>query len=336
MKAVAIRQSLPLTDPNALLDLELAAPVASGRDLLVEVKAISVNPIDCKMRMRALPQAGGPKVLGWDAVGVVKAVGPEASLFKVGDEVFYAGDVTRDGSNSELQLIDERIVGRKPAKLSWAESAAVPLTSVTAWEMLFDRLQLPKDDDKAVLLISGAAGGVGSIMIQLAKALTKAKVIATASRETSQAWVSELGADLVVNHHQGLANELANAGIANVTHIASLTHTHQHFNDFATVIAPQGKICLIDDPAEPLDIMQLKAKSVSLIWELMFTRSRFQTDDMIEQHNILNQVADLLDNGRIRSTLQQNLGRICAENVKQAHLAIESGQTIGKIVLEGF
>ena len=336
MKAVAINQSLPIDHPDALLDVELASPEVSGRDLLVEVEAISVNPIDCKMRMRALPEKGAYKVLGWDAVGTVKAVGTDATLFKPGDKVFYAGDITRSGSNSELQLIDERIVGRKPKSLTSAEAAAVPLTAITAWEMLFDRLQLSKDDETATLLISGAAGGVGSIMIQLVKALTKAKVIATASRQDSQDWVTSLGADVVINHHEGMEKVLKAQGISAVTHIASLTHTHQHFDDFAEVIAPQGKICLIDDPAEPLDIMKLKMKSVALIWELMFTRSRFETEDMIEQHHILNSVSELLDNGKIRSTLQNNYGKISAENLKKAHAAIESGKSIGKIVLEGF
>lgn len=336
MKAVAINLSLPIDHPDALLDVELASPEVSGRDLLVEVEAISVNPIDCKMRMRALPEKGDYKVLGWDAVGTVKTVGPDATLFKPGDKVFYAGDITRSGSNSELQLIDERIVGRKPKSLTSAEAAAVPLTAITAWEMLFDRLQLPKDNETATLLISGAAGGVGSIMIQLVKALTKAKVIATASRQDSQDWVASLGADVVINHHEGIEKALKAQGISSVTHIASLTHTHQHFDDFAEVIAPQGKICLIDDPAEPLDIMKLKMKSVALIWELMFTRSRFETEDMIEQHHILNSVSELLDTGKIRSTLQNNYGKITAENLKKAHAAIESGKSIGKIVLEGF
>lgn len=336
MKAVAINQSLPINHPNSLLDVELPTPEPKGRDLLVEVQAISVNPIDCKMRMRALPEKGDYKVLGWDAVGVVTAVGPDTSLFKPGDRVFYAGDVTRQGSNSQYQLVDERIVGYAPKSLTNAEAAAVPLTAVTAWEMLFDRLQLPTNDDTATLLISGAAGGVGSIMIQLAKSLTQAKVIATASRDDSQAWVKSLGADVVINHHDGIENALKSAGVSSVSHIASLTHTHQHFDDFAAVIAPQGKICLIDDPAQALDIMQLKAKSVALIWELMFTRSRFQTDDMIEQHRILNQVATLLDDNKLKSTVQNNLGSICADNLKKAHTAIETGATIGKIVLEGF
>lgn len=335
MKAVVINQSLPIDHPESLLDVEIPEPQAQGRDLLVEVQAISVNPIDCKMRMRALPEKGEYKVLGWDAVGVVKSIGPDVTLFKEGDKVFYAGDITRSGSNSQYQLIDERIAGRQPKTGNNADNAALPLTAITAWEMLFDRLTIPKDDS-ATLLISGAAGGVGSIMIQLAKTLTKAKVIATASREDSQAWVKSLGADAVINHHKGIANELARIGVESVTHIASLTHTHQHFDDFADIIAPQGKICLIDDPVEPLDIMKLKLKSVSLIWELMFTRSRFQTDDMIEQHRILNQVSELVDSGVIRSTVQNHFGSICAENLKKAHAAIESGNTIGKIVLEGF
>lgn len=338
MKAVALQQSLPIEHPESLLDVELPVPTPEGHDLLVEVQAISVNPIDCKMRIRALPepvQLEQAKVLGWDAVGVVKAVGDKVTLFKEGDEVFYAGDITRPGSNAEFQLIDERIVGYKPNSLSSAESAALPLTALTAWEMLFDRLQLPTDDS-AVLLISGAAGGVGSIMVQLAKARTQATVIATASRPESQDWVKSLGADIVINHRDDIAAELAKHNLNTVTHIASITHTHEHFDDFVEVIAPQGKICLIDDPATPLDIMKLKMKSVSLIWELMFTRSRFKTDDMIEQHHILNSVAELVDTGKVRTTLQQSAGTINAANLKKAHTQIESGTTIGKIVLAGF
>ena len=338
MNAVVFDKSKDINQPDALFNCQLPTPQASGFDLLVEVKAISVNPVDAKVRLRALPEKGEPKVLGWDACGVVVAKGENTRLFNVGDEVFYAGDVTRSGSYSQYQLIDERITGHKPKNLNHAEAAAVPLTSITAWEMLFDRLQINQVNSYQktpnVLLITGAAGGVGSMMIQLAKALTNATVIATASREDSQQWVKELGAGYVINHHNGIQQELNNLGISEVTHIASLTHTHQHFNDYIEIIKPQGKICLIDDPSEPLDFMALKAKSVSLIWELMFTRSRFDCEDLVEQHQILQKVSELLDAGTLKSTLKQELGDINASNLIKAHKLVESGTMIGKIALQ--
>ncbi len=338
MEAVVFDQSLAINEDGALFDKKLPTPQATGSDLLVQVKAISVNPVDAKVRLRALPEKGEPKVLGWDACGVVVAKGEDATLFNVGDEVFYAGDVTRPGSYSQYQLIDERITGIKPTNLNPAQAAAVPLTSITAWEMLFDRLQLDKVSNHQktpnVLLITGAAGGVGSMMIQLAKALTNAVVIATASREDSQQWVKELGADHVINHHNGIQQELNKIGINEVSHIASLTHTHLHFNDYIEIIKPQGKICLIDDPSEPLDFMALKAKSVSLIWELMFTRSRFGCEDMIEQHHILQKVSELLDAGTLKTTLKKELGDVNSHNLIKAHQLVESGSMIGKIALQ--
>lgn len=338
MDAVVFNKSQDINAPSALFDCQLPTPQPIGHDLLVEVKAISVNPVDAKVRLRALPEKGEPKVLGWDACGVVVAKGEDATLFKIGDEVYYAGDVTRPGSYSQYQLIDQRLTGHKPKNLSPAQAAAVPLTSITAWEMLFDRLQINQVNQHQktpnVLLITGAAGGVGSMMIQLAKALTNVVVIATASRQDSQQWVKELGADHVINHHHGIANELNKLGISPVTHIASLTHTHLHFNDYIEVIKPQGKICLIDDPSEPLDFMALKAKSISLIWELMFTRSRFGCEDMIEQHHILQKVSEMLDAGTLKSTLKQELGDINSLNLIQAHKMVESGTMIGKIGLQ--
>ncbi|NRB37671.1 MAG: zinc-binding alcohol dehydrogenase family protein [Pseudomonadales bacterium] len=340
MQAVVFDQSLDIQQSHALFDSSQPVPEASGHDLLVEVKAISVNPVDAKIRLRALPEKGQAKILGWDAVGVVKAIGSQVSLFNVGDEVFYAGDVTRAGCYSEFQLVDERIVGFKPKNLSNAEAAAVPLTSITAWEILFERLGVEKKSEyqstPSVLLIVGAAGGVGSMMIQLAKALTDVTVIATASREESQQWVQELGADHVIDHHAGIADELKRLGFDEVSFIASLTQTDKHFADYIEVIKPQGKICLIDDPAEPLDFMALKTKSVALIWELMFTRSLFQTEDMIEQHHLLNKVGELLSSGKIKSTLKQHMGKINSENLIKAHARIETQTMIGKLVLEGF
>jgi len=340
MKAVVFDQSLNIDSPQALFDDQLPIPQAKGSDLLIEVHAISVNPVDAKVRLRALPEKGEPKVLGYDAVGVVKQVGEDVSLFKVGQAVFYAGDITRPGSYSEYQLVDERIVGHKPKNVSNAQAAAIPLTAITAWEILFERLLIDvpaKHCQKPpVLLITGAAGGVGSMMIQLAKAKTDAIVIASASRDESQQWVKELGADHVINHHKGIKNELERIGIEVVSHIASLTHTHIHFDDYVEVIKPQGKICLIDDPTEPLNFMALKGKSVSLIWELMFTRSRFQTEDMIEQHHLLEEVSQLMEAGKVKSTVKLEMGTINSQNLIKAHKKVESETMMGKIVLEGF
>lgn len=342
MQAIVFNHSLPIDQENALFETTLDTPTATGRDLLVKIDAISVNPVDSKVRLRALPEQGEPKVLGFDAVGIVEAIGKDVSLFNVGDKVFYAGDVGRNGSNAEFQLVDERIVGKAPQKISTAHAAAVPLTAITAYEMLFDRLQVDYKNHynlaTPVILIVGAAGGVGSIMIQLAKALCpEAKVIATASRSESQDWCKKMGADHVISHAEkdgGIQTQLIAIGIEQVSHIASLTHTAQHFNDYVEIIKPQGKICLIDDPATPLNFSALKAKSVSLHWELMFTRPRFETEDMIKQHHILNKVSELLDAGSIQSTMTKNLGEITAENLILAHSIIEEGTMIGKIVLE--
>lgn len=342
MKAIVFNQSLPIDQPNALFEITLDKPTATGRDLLIKISAIGVNPVDSKVRLRALPDKvgkGAEKVLGFDAVGTVEAIGEQVSLFNVGDMVFYAGDVGRQGSNAEFQLCDERIVGFAPKNASHAQAAALPLTSITAYEILFDRLMIDQQNKYStaapVLLITGAAGGVGSIMIQLAKALCpQATVIATASREASQAWCEQMGADHVINHHDGIQNALEKLGIKEVSHIASLTHTNQHFDDYIEIIKPQGKICLIDDPATPLNFQALKMKSVSLHWELMFTRARFETEDMIKQHHILNEVAQLVDAGKIQSTLTENLGTMNADNLIKAHEKMERGDMIGKLVLE--
>lgn len=337
MKAVAYQQSLPITHAESLVDVELPDPVAQGHDLLVEVKAVSVNPVDTKVRQRSEPGNGEWKVLGWDAAGVVRSVGPEVHLFKPGDRVWYAGDLMRSGSNSELQIVDERIVGKMPATLDFATAAALPLTGVTAWEMLFDRLeiQLRKQYSEDALLIIGAAGGVGSIMVQLARRLTGLTVIGTASRPETQAWVKQLGAHAVIDHHQGIADELKRIGAPQPRYIVSLTHTDQHFPQIVEAIAPQGKVGLIDDP-EPFDVRMLKRKSVSLHWELMYTRSLFATKDMQAQHKILTEMAELVDAGLIRTTVGEHFGLINAANLKRAHALLESGKARGKIVLEGF
>lgn len=338
MKAVAYYQSLPAEHPDALQDVELPAPTPGPRDLLVAVQAISVNPVDTKIRRNVAPEQGTAKVLGWDAAGVVQAVGSEVSLFRPGDRVFYAGAIDRAGANSELHLVDERIVGRMPASLSFAEAAALPLTAITAWELLFERLQVGEGQASQgqSLLIVGAAGGVGSILVQLARQLTELKVIATASRPQTQAWVRELGAHEVLDHSQPLAAELARIGLGQVSHVASLTQTDQHFAQLVEALAPQGRLALIDDPAQPLDVMQLKRKSLSLHWELMFTRSLFHTEDMIEQHRLLQRVSALVDGGVLKTTLGDHFGRIDAANLRRAHALLESGQARGKIVLEGF
>ncbi|MDP9510210.1 zinc-binding alcohol dehydrogenase family protein [Pseudomonas protegens] len=337
MKAIAYYASLPIDDPKSLQDIELPEPVAGPRDLLVEVKAISVNPVDTKVRQNVQPEGGAAKVLGWDVAGVVKAVGSEVSLFKVGDRVFYAGSIARAGGNSELHTVDERIVGHMPKSLGFAEAAALPLTAITAWELLFERLQISQDrsDQGQSLLIVGAAGGVGSILTQLARQLTGLKVVGSASREQTQAWVRELGAHGVVDHRQPLSAELKRIGINQVTHVASLTQTDTHLDELVEALVPQGKLALIDDP-KSLDVTKLKRKSLSLHWEFMYTRSLFETADMQEQHVLLNKVAELIDAGTLRTTVGEHFGQINAANLRRAHALLESGTAKGKIVLEGF
>jgi zinc-binding alcohol dehydrogenase family protein len=337
MKAVAYRKSLPITDDDALIDIELPDPQATGRDLLVEVRAISVNPVDVKIRANMAPADGDAKVIGWDAAGVVKAVGPDVTLFKPGDEVWYAGALMRPGTNSELHLVDERIVGHKPKKLDFAKAAAMPLTAITAWELLFERLEVSRD--KGVqgksLLVIGAAGGVGSILVQLARQLTGLTVIATASRPETVEWVKELGAHHVIDHGKPLNEEIVRLGLPPVSYVASLNQTDHHWNAIAELVAPQGKVALIDDPAA-IDVRLLKRKSVSLHWEFMFTRSMFDTADIQKQHHLLNDMAQLVDTGVIKTTLAERFGKINAANLKRAHALIESNRAKGKIVLEGF
>lgn len=346
MKAIGYTKSLPINAPESLTDIELPQPIATGRDLLVKVKAIAVNPVDYKIRQNVAPTDGEYKVIGWDAVGEVVATGEAATQFKPGDTVYYAGDLNRQGSNAEYQLVDERIVGNKPKSLSDAEAAALPLTTITAWELLFEHLaikqQSPDSKDKSdeVILVIGAAGGVGSILIQIAKAITGATIIATASRESSQAWVKKLGADYVINHTKPLQPQIEalieKGNIGQVTHIASLNGTESYFETYTDLLAPFGKIAMIDDPSKPLDVMKLKLKSQSLHIEFMFARSMFNAVDMDEQSKLLSRVADLVDQGYIKTTSGKNLGTINADNLKAAHEELESGKAIGKIVLEGF
>jgi NADPH2:quinone reductase len=327
MKAVAHTRALPVSDPASLVDIELPKPAPSGRDLLVKVEAVSVNPVDTKRRI-AEKKDSLPRVLGWDAAGTVAAVGSEVSLFSEGDSVYYAGDVTRPGSNSEFQLVDERIVGRKPKSLDFAQAAAIPLTAITAWECFFDRLKVqPK---KSILLIGGA-GGVGSIGIQLAK-IAGLEVIATASRPESIAWVKALGADKVVSHRENLVSQIKSP----VDYIAVFNDLDQHWPAIGELIAPQGAIVSIVGNAKPLPMDAVRAKSASLCWELMFTRPRFQTPDMIEQHKLLDQVADWLDSGKLRGTHRETLWPINSVNLRAAHAKLESGTMIGKLVLKGW
>lgn len=337
MRAVGYQDSLPIEAPDALVDINLPKPQPTGRDLLVQVQAISVNPVDTKIRRRAKAEAGAWNVLGYDASGTVVATGPDAALFKPGDTVFYAGDMSRQGTNAELHLVDERIVGHKPKSLDWAQAAALPLTAITAWETLFDRLDVrrPVPGAAEAILIIGGAGGVASIAIQLARRLTGLTVIATASRPETQAWVRDLGAHHVVDHGKPLAAQVAALGLGAPGFVFSTTGTGQHLAEVTTLIAPQGRFALIDDPAT-LDIMPFKRKSVSVHWEFMFTRPMFHTPDMDAQNALLNEVARLVDEGQLRTTLGENFGLINAANLKRAHALIESGRARGKIVLEGF
>ncbi|NND90627.1 MAG: zinc-binding alcohol dehydrogenase family protein [Granulosicoccus sp.] len=333
MKAVALTHYLPIDDPKAFLDVELPTPSASGRDLLVAVRAVSINPVDTKVRRSKDTVEETPRVLGWDASGVVEAVGPDVTLFKPGDEVYYAGDITRPGSNAEFQLVDERIVGKKPQSLDFAEAAALPLTTITAYESFFDRLGIDRDgaDKGKSLLIIGAGGGVGSIGIQLAKAAGLV-VIATASRTETSNWVRELGADHVVNHREPMVEQVRALGFTHVDHIA-IFNDMRHWETAVELIRPQGGIVTIDNTDQPMPMAGMKMKSASLHWEFMFARAMHQTPDMIEQHKLLSHVAREIDAGRIRTTLSEVLTPINAENIRSAHALIETGKAKGKVVV---
>lgn len=335
MKAIGFKTSLPITEKDSFVEFDTPVPHAEGRDLLVKIKAISVNPVDFKIRQNAAKDTvlDTPKVIGWDACGVVEAVGDEVTLFKKGDEVYYAGDINRSGSNAEYQLVDERITGKKPLSLTVAEAAAMPLTVLTAWEILFDRIRISPEKDKGKsLLIIGGAGGVGSIAIQLAKKIAGLTVIATASRPESIQWCKEMGADVVVDH-RNLTEAMNAAGFSMVDFILDFVDTSAYWDAMADLIKPQGHIASITGAGTPVALNKLKSKSVSFSWEFMYTRSSFQTDDMQEQHNILNRVADLLDEGILKHTLTTTLNGLTADNLKTAHGLQESGKTIGKTVI---
>lgn len=336
MKAVALKHYLPIEDPNSFLDVELDKPSPEGHDLLVAVKAVAVNPVDTKVRSPKDGVEDPPRVLGYDASGIIEAVGPDVTLFSPGDEVYYAGDITRSGTNSEYQLVDERITGHKPKSLSHAEAAALPLTTITAYEAFFDRLGIDRDgaDSGQSILIVGGGGGVGSIGIQLAKQAGLV-VIATASRPETSDWVKELGADHVVNYREDMVAQIHDLGFKNVDHIA-IFNDMRHWDAAVELIRPQGGIVSIDDTESPMPMADMKRKSASLHWEFMFARAMHQTPDMIEQHNLLTHVAKEIDAGRIRTTVSQTLSPINAENMRKAHALIETGKAKGKIVIEGF
>jgi zinc-binding alcohol dehydrogenase family protein len=334
MKAIGYNQAGPITAPGALVEFETAIPELGPRDLLVEVRGISVNPVDVKVRANVAPEKGS-KVIGYDAAGVVRKVGGAVGNFNVGDEVYYAGDIVRPGTNAELHAVDERIVGKKPKSLGFADAAGFPLTSITAWEILFDSFALTEGAGKGEsLLIIGGAGGVGSILIQLAKQLTGLTVIATASRPETVQWVQQMGADQVINHRESLVDQVKALGLE-PRYVAALTGTEGHFPAIIELIKPRGHLTLIDDP-QSLDINLGKPKALTISWEFMFARAMFHTDDIEKQHDLLNRVSELIDDGTLRSTVTNNLGKISVETLKAAHSLQESGRVIGKNVLDGF
>lgn len=335
MKAIGFKTSLPINDVNSFLEFEMEKPAPKGKDLLVKIAAVSVNPVDYKIRQNSAKDQvlEVPKVIGWDAAGRVEAVGDEVSLFKVGDEVYYAGDINRSGSNAEYQLVDERIVGKKPKKLSNEAAAAMPLTALTAWEIMFDRIRINEKDKGKTILIIGGAGGVGSIAIQIAKKVADLTVIATASRPETVEWCKAQGADYVFNH-KDLINEMREAGFQSVDFILDFVDINLYWDIVTELIKPQGHIASITGSSDPVALNKLKNKSVSFSWELMYTRSIFQTEDMIEQHHILNTVADLLDNGTLKSTLNETFSGFSADHLKKAHQQLENNTTIGKIVIK--
>ncbi|MDT0676971.1 zinc-binding alcohol dehydrogenase family protein [Autumnicola musiva] len=335
MKAVGFKKSLPVEDENSFINFETEKPVPGENDLLVKIEAVSVNPVDFKVRKSAAKdkELESPKIIGWDAAGVVEGIGEKVKNFKKGDEVFYAGVITRPGCNAEYQLIDERSAGHKPQNLSWEEAAAMPLTSLTAWESIFERLQISENSGLGkTILVIGGAGGVGSIGIQLLKKLTQLKVIATASREETEKWSREKGADVVVNHKELLKN-MKKAGFAEVDYILNFSNTDIHWDAMAELIKPQGHICSIVETREPVDLNKLKNKSAAFHWELMFTRPTLQTDDMFKQHEILERLSSLLEEGKLESTLNKTFQGLEASTFREVHRLQESGESIGKNVI---
>lgn len=338
MKAIALTRYLPISDPQSLQDIELPKPVATGHDILVRVEAVSVNPVDTKIRSPKPQVEAQPKVLGYDAAGVVESVGPEVTLFQPGDEVYYAGDVTRSGTNAQFHLVDERVVGRKPTTLDFAQAAALPLTAITAWELLFERMpfSIDMENNSRSLLVIAGAGGVGSIAIQLAKH-AGFKVIATASRQETIDWCKSMGADAVVDHRKPLAPQLAALGHEQVDVILNFFDPAPYWQAMGELLTPQGRVGLIVEPSSPLNLGDpYKFKCIGIHWEMMFARARFQTPDMIEQHRLLNRVSSMVDAGELRTTHTETLGAINAANLRETHRRLESGTTIGKLVLSGW
>jgi zinc-binding alcohol dehydrogenase family protein len=337
MKAVGFARPLPITDAESLIDIDMPRPSAGAHDIVVKVEAVSVNPVDVKLRAAVAPPQGTNRILGFDAAGTVEAVGSAVTQFKPGDAVFYAGAIDRPGTNAEYHAVDARIAGPKPQSLSFAEAAALPLTSLTAWELLFDRLRVPYGQMTAgdALLVINGAGGVGSILTQMARRLTGLTVIATASRPETIAWSRDMGADHVIDHRKPLDEELKAIGIPQVRYVAGLTATDQHAKAIVEALAPQGALAMIDDPAT-FDVVPFKRKSLAVHWELMFTRSLFNTPDIAEQGRILAEVAALVDRGVLRTTFREDAGPINAANLKKVHALLEAGKGIGKTVLSGF
>ncbi|WP_341529536.1 zinc-binding alcohol dehydrogenase family protein [Nostoc sp. UHCC 0302] len=339
MKAIATYEYRETSNPDCFTEIDIEIPQPSGRDLLVRVKAISVNPVDYKVRSSIKEKQTTPRILGWDAAGIVEAVGNEVTLFKPGDQVYYAGSITRPGSNSEYQLVDERIVGKKPINLTFEAAAALPLTTITAWEALFERLgiepQKTSKNQASKVLIIGGAGGVGSIAIQLAKQVAGLVIIATASRPETIDWCKKMGADYTINHHQPFKTELETIGIKEVDYILCFNDTEQHLQNMADVIKPQGKICSIVETKQPLNMNVLQWKSVTFVWEFMYTKPVYETEDIQSQHDLLNQVGELVTQGIIQTTMTKNLGSLNTVNLAKAHTELESGRTIGKLVLSG-
>lgn len=335
MKAIGFVGTKALEDKTCFIEFETPRPIPQGHDILVAIKAISVNPVDTKVRQKIVNLQEPAKILGWDASGIVEAIGDQVTLFKPGDKVFYAGDINRPGCNAEYQLVDERIAGHQPKNLSFAQAAALPLTTITAWEALFHRLKInPQEEANKSILIIGAAGGVGSIAIQIAKKVANLQVIATASRQESQAWCLSLGADNIINHHHNMLDIFKTKNIVLPDYIFCLNNPDQHFASMAELIAPQGMICSILEIKDFSKIQLLKNKSAGLVWEFMFTRPAAQTFDMIKQHELLNQTSQLIETDELSTTLKTNLGKMTPETLREAHQLLETGRTIGKIVLE--
>ncbi|GAA2228972.1 zinc-binding alcohol dehydrogenase family protein [Herbiconiux moechotypicola] len=326
-RALVAQGGTTLDDPRAFVEQEHTLSPMRPRDLLVRVEAVSINPVDTKTRNSL--RAGSSRVLGWDASGVVEAVGPEVQGFAPGDEVWYAGDISRDGTNAELHLVDERIVARKPSTLSHADAAALPLTAITAWETLFERFAL-SGRSAGTLVVLGGAGGVGSIMIQLAKKLTQVQVVATASRDESRAWVLALGADHVVGHHD-LASGVLAVAPGGVEWVFS-PHSRGNIPQFATMLKPFGEVTAIDEPSG-LDLLPLKSKSIAWHWELMFTRALYETPDMHKQGDLLRQLAQLVDDHTVGTTATTVLDGFAGDTLREAHKLVDSGRSVGKVVV---